>query len=311
MVSVNQQDYKPLAPGGVFLVGQDQDITEGAFDENQAFSGNVTQVEMWNGLLGVSTIKAIANCTVEDGSQGTRVVSWGNVENGWSSLENVDVNFTDTELSSICQQSYPVHKKMFIFEKISYDYAKLSCDQVGGEIPVAGNNEMIKSVQSEYKERLQATAASKEYSRCTTEDGNIQFWLGQYRNDTTADTWHNPYDPQMTFENFDVPHTTSNCVYLLGDDILDAFQVGCTESVACGICDINKNENSDAKPRTYIKMKGICGDDLWQKKIYDLNYYVHGVKNGRPHFRLVWPETNLVSSHPMFKWVKYCLVIQF
>jgi hypothetical protein len=55
-----------LATGGVFLLGQEQDIIDGAFDENQAFSGRVTEVEMWKTVLSQRSILNLAKCLNEE-----------------------------------------------------------------------------------------------------------------------------------------------------------------------------------------------------------------------------------------------------
>ena len=44
---IGDLDFRSLDTGGEFIIGQEQDIINGAFDKNQAFSGNVTQIEMW------------------------------------------------------------------------------------------------------------------------------------------------------------------------------------------------------------------------------------------------------------------------
>ena len=62
---VGELDFRLLATNGEFLVGQEQDIVNGAFDKNQAFSGNVTQIEMWKTVLSNSDIRRLANCDLE------------------------------------------------------------------------------------------------------------------------------------------------------------------------------------------------------------------------------------------------------
>ena len=64
--TVGELDFKPLAPGGVFLVGQEQDIVDGAFNENQAFCGRVTDVEMWKIVRSAASISRMSDCLDED-----------------------------------------------------------------------------------------------------------------------------------------------------------------------------------------------------------------------------------------------------
>ncbi len=39
-----KDEFRPVPPGGVLVLGQDQDSPGGDFDKNQAFSGEITQV---------------------------------------------------------------------------------------------------------------------------------------------------------------------------------------------------------------------------------------------------------------------------
>ena len=88
---IGEVDYKSLGTGGVLLVGQEQDIVNGAFDENQAFSGNVTQVEMWKGILFIQDIESLSKCEVDTVDPNNNVVSWKNVDSDWTIHGNVYV----------------------------------------------------------------------------------------------------------------------------------------------------------------------------------------------------------------------------
>ena len=54
--------YKPLPSGGSFLLGQDQDSPEGGFNADQAFSGQVAQVGLWDRMLTEEEILLLAQC---------------------------------------------------------------------------------------------------------------------------------------------------------------------------------------------------------------------------------------------------------
>ena len=267
-----------MAAGGTFLVGQEQDILNGAFNENQAFSGNVTQIEMWKGVLSSQNILRISECEVESVAV-NKVISWDNVGSEWSISGNVYLE--DIPSSLMCEKNNPYHNKMLIMHKSSYDNVRLSCDQVGGQLPVINKNTLVPAEERKTNELMKNFTTEWEYNNCITENGLVNFWLGQYKDGTTGE-WSSPYNPDEDFHQFKVPKINSNCAYVLGNQV---FPEECVSSVACGVCILGeKNEI----PKTVIKLKGICGEDLWRKKLYDLDYYVYGVKNGRPHFRCTY-----------------------
>ena len=99
---INALDFKLLGINGEFLIGQEQDIINGAFDENQAFSGNITQVEMWKTILSSADIRRLANCVSESVDQSNQVVSWNNLDTNWSVQGNTKI--VETPFSLVCEQ---------------------------------------------------------------------------------------------------------------------------------------------------------------------------------------------------------------
>ena len=274
---IGELDFRLLGTGGQFIIGQEQDIINGAFDKNQAFSGNVTQIEMWKKNLAASDIRRLANCESQTVDQIDAVIAWKNLDTNWS-LEG-GANSVEESLSLICQQRYLYHNNMLIMHKASYDDIKLSCDQVGGQLPIVNANRLIDKFQEDTNELMRNFTSEGDYNNCITENGLVNVWLGQYKKTDSSGSWSNPYDQDTIFTDFKVPDTESNCVYVLGKKV---FPEECAQAVACGICVLGQEQDI---PKTIIKMKGVCVDDLMRNKNYDLDYYVYGVKNGRPHFR--------------------------
>ena len=200
------------------------------------------------------------------------------MDSDWTVHGNVYIQ-EESSLSA-CQNKYEYHNKMLIMQKSSYDYVKLSCDQVGGKLPIINKNSMIANVQKKTNELMKNFTTDIEYNNCITENGLVKLWLGQTKENSRGE-WVNPYNANDDFNTFKIPRTPSKCVYVLGDKV---FPAECSGPVACGLCNLGED---NTLPKTIIKMKGICGDDLWRKKYYDLDYYVYGVKNGKPHFRQV------------------------
>ncbi|KAG7252274.1 hypothetical protein CRUP_004156 [Coryphaenoides rupestris] len=75
----NLAAWHPIKPGGVIILGQEQDLVGGRFDAGQAFVGELSQVNLWDRMLKPQEIQSLANCsTYLPGN----VISWlaANVE---------------------------------------------------------------------------------------------------------------------------------------------------------------------------------------------------------------------------------------
>ncbi|XP_072908686.1 adhesion G protein-coupled receptor D2 [Hemitrygon akajei] len=66
IVSSGQRYYSSqvLAGNGVFIIGQDQDSLGGTFKQSEAFSGNITGLNIWSGVLDRSQIAAASGCSL-------------------------------------------------------------------------------------------------------------------------------------------------------------------------------------------------------------------------------------------------------
>ncbi|XP_075880264.1 neuronal pentraxin-2-like [Nelusetta ayraudi] len=75
----NLAPWHPIKPGGVIILGQEQDIVGGRFDATQAFVGELSQFNMWDRVLRPVDIMGLANCSAY---MPGNVVPWvdGNVE---------------------------------------------------------------------------------------------------------------------------------------------------------------------------------------------------------------------------------------
>ncbi|XP_072312651.1 neuronal pentraxin-2b [Eucyclogobius newberryi] len=59
----NLAAWHPIKPGGVIILGQEQDVVGGRFDAGQAFVGELSQVNIWDRILKPSEIQTMANCS--------------------------------------------------------------------------------------------------------------------------------------------------------------------------------------------------------------------------------------------------------
>ncbi|XP_020342455.1 neuronal pentraxin-2a [Oncorhynchus kisutch] len=59
----NLAPWHPIKPGGVIILGQEQDMVGGRFDATQAFVGELSQFNMWDRVLRPVDIMGMANCS--------------------------------------------------------------------------------------------------------------------------------------------------------------------------------------------------------------------------------------------------------
>ncbi|XP_068426296.1 neuronal pentraxin-2 [Clinocottus analis] len=59
---INLSPWHPIKPGGVFILGQEQDTLGGRFDATQSFVGEISDVHMWSHVLTASDIYSLASC---------------------------------------------------------------------------------------------------------------------------------------------------------------------------------------------------------------------------------------------------------
>ncbi|XP_066563727.1 neuronal pentraxin receptor [Amia ocellicauda] len=69
----NLAAWHPIRPGGVLILGQEQDTLGGRFDATQALVGELAQFNMWDRLLSPSEVGGLASCSH---SLAGSVVSW-------------------------------------------------------------------------------------------------------------------------------------------------------------------------------------------------------------------------------------------
>uniref|UniRef100_A0A8C9ZCJ3 Si:dkey-283b15.2 n=1 Tax=Sander lucioperca TaxID=283035 RepID=A0A8C9ZCJ3_SANLU len=74
---INLSPWHPIKPGGVFILGQEQDTLGGRFDATQSFVGEMSDVHMWSHVLTASDIYSLASC---DSHLRGDVIAWSKTE---------------------------------------------------------------------------------------------------------------------------------------------------------------------------------------------------------------------------------------
>ena len=71
------------------------------------------------------------------------------------------------------------------------------------------------------------------------------------------------------------------CSYAWGPE---GFETNfCDDSFACGVCILDDGRGSASS--SGLKIKGLCSENVEVTEEYDVDFYVHGMKNGKPHFK--------------------------
>ena len=99
---------------------------------------------------------------------------------------------------------------------------------------------------------------------------SIDFWTGMQRNSQSG-KWYSIYEPSVELPNLEISPTNDNCLTNVGG-IADSDE--CTKQSPCGICAVSQDK--------VLYLKGLCKDDF---TLYDIEYYIFGLKNNRPYFR--------------------------
>ena len=137
-----------------------------------------------------------------------------------------------------------------------------------GEEASKVHNETLKI----YQEAAPFDPAHPHAIDCYVNSQKIMHWLGVNRINTPY--WSNPYNLNQEYKNFNLLgyQVGQNCLYNWGQDTYSAF---CIQNRACGVCDLPSDQ--------IVYLKGLCPDNI--DRLYDVQYYIDGIRNGRPYFR--------------------------
>ncbi|XP_027013572.2 pentraxin fusion protein-like [Tachysurus fulvidraco] len=86
-----------VSPGGAIILGQDPDSFLGSFDKNQSFVGEITDVHMWDSVLGAGQIKHLYE--LQDLGVRGNVLDWNSLKYKISG-NVVEVSEVDTEINT-------------------------------------------------------------------------------------------------------------------------------------------------------------------------------------------------------------------
>ena len=264
-LNVEGMEYAIMEADGMvdsaFIFGQEPDIIRGAYDKNEAFLGDLVELNIWSRILNVSDIERMGSCyNIIKGD----VLAW--VKSNFN-IYNADISIIK-DTSQLCERPY---KYMIFPEKLSYPNAIEICKIHGGWLALpksaVENQKMIDIVLKHRKTCTEDTTSGL---------GNV-VWIGAgkwnqkwYELDENG-RYGNLLNYTNVFHSGSTP--TSDCAYLQSDGAwLDASNV-CKKVSLCTICLI--------KDEPIFTMKGVCslGEIDWNyyidinKENYEVNMY--------------------------------------
>ena len=165
------------------------------------------------------------------------------------------------------------------------DFKKLGhyCSLLDGIPPLVYKSSQKKEVYNRYKEIF--ISANKTFPSgfldktrregiscfASKTSSDLAFWTGMKLNYSEA-KWYSPFKPLADFSKFKHEYKGwGDCAYFKGNDFLDG---SCQRGFPCGICEVHHDK--------FVYLKGLCqyGYDL-----FDMKYYIHGLKNNRPYIK--------------------------
>ena len=138
---MKKEDYHLLHAGGSLVMGQEQDgkaiFEEGKefypfFDKQQSFSGQLTQVELWNTTLTALEIQKLATCEVSSLRPQNRVITWKS--SAWKAIG--ETNIKNVPLEGLCEKNLIIDQ--FIWPReIAFNTFNSLCMTMNGVLSFA------------------------------------------------------------------------------------------------------------------------------------------------------------------------------
>ena len=203
-----------------FIIGQEPDEIRGGYEANQAYIGDIAELNVWSYILTEEKIKSFVQCN--NGGRDGDVVSW--------KMENFE--FYETSPTLIEDDKFfciPEEKIVFFPKKMTRSTAIEQCKAHGGHLFTPRTEEensaflhMVSSHMDECQDHLL---------------GNIA-WLGGIMESGSLKIFDK--DQKMVSSNFTNWDTSifdlnSNCLFLRADGTWKA-RTGCQWGKTCGGC---------------------------------------------------------------------------
>ena len=241
------------------VLGQEQDKLTDGFNEDQSFSGRMSQVGLWNRILSREELEQMASCAIEfpTGS----VIPWN--MGSWNISDHVG---QETTKATFCQDD-PLEDILLISDPISADENLELCQKVGGSVPYASSASelevVIKRVRSAF---ANARDDTPPYTGSSFSLGNRRDLEGR---------WVDPSSGSPSGGGDFINHVrdSTRCARYLED--LGPAAMECDHKVAGGVCFLPKGHS--------LTLKGLTSSEVGTS--FDRKFYIRGIRNGKPHLK--------------------------
>ena len=211
-------------------VEADKIVLMNLFEENP-MHGMVTDLNIWSRVLSSQEISDWSQC---GHSQPGDVLRWEEAE-----LNITDLLYLDLELASICPETVGERQTYFSYNlNKTFQETVLFCENIGGHIAVAGDNESLTAMNEVYN------------STCTAGTG---YFYGGYTDQEEEGSWTNVVTGNLlTWDNWDdeAPYNYTNydCVEIEMDYLMFS-DFDCSVTY-CPICQITEMKT--------FQLRGVC-----------------------------------------------------
>ncbi|XP_064091613.1 uncharacterized protein LOC135205179 [Macrobrachium nipponense] len=242
--------------GGLFVVGQDQDLLGGGFQTEQSLSGALAELQVWDYTLDEFTIGQIANLTSN---------LQGNVINWEEAVWELNGAVTEHCLDKDKFQRSHVHYVMLAKRRPFKESMQL-CQSLKGKVAAPTSDK-------ENQELFNHSAPY--YPLCKNNIGYIYLWVG-YTDARVEGEWEDsstglplqyegswsPYEPNGEREE--------NCATLYHVTAM-WNDITCSRALMCTVCQFEH--------QVKVEILGLC-----ERSGLDAHYLLAGEMNGRPFF---------------------------
>jgi len=260
---------EPVRPGGVFVVGQDQDELRGGYNSKQSWSGAITQVNVWDFAMEEYDVQNLAEC---------RSDAFGNVIR-WDEPNWILGDVTTKRLPQfeLCSQEEGASNFYLFPDPFNFPFYNNFCNNLGGLMPTPKSEEN----NHELMDVIEDLVMGDIHEKCMHASGNIIIWVGvtdEMEEGVWADATY-PYS-LLDFDGFWMSGQPDggvgqNCARTYLDRRWQ--DQGCDESF-CAVCEFPSRMN--------LTMRGLCGSDTkLMEGFFDTEYFIEGFNNLKPHWR--------------------------
>jgi len=265
------REVQPVDPGGILIMGQDQDNLGGGFDRRQSFSGIIAQLNIWDFALEDYAVENIAECRADNYGN---IIQWKREK---FELGPDHIEYSTMPLYELCSDQKGESSRYFMFNDVwSYNFYKSWCYNMGGSIALPQSEEDFHNQMDIAESLIQGDI----HERCVHASGNLIYWIG-YTDQYEEGIWMDPYTKEaMAFDGFWDPGQPNgalleNCARSY---INRRWQDVDCSTRNCALCNFPTGMN--------LTMRGLCPSETkLMEGFFDISYFVKSFYNRRPEWR--------------------------